>query len=124
MKLQTQVQLEKAQNAITYEGHILSLGSCFAEHIGNKLGYYKFRSVSNPFGILFHPLAIENLLTRAIAEKGYTKADVFFLNERWHCFDGHSILSHASVETLLDRLNTGLQQTRQQIKEASHILIT
>ncbi|MEB8345756.1 GSCFA domain-containing protein [Flavobacteriaceae bacterium KMM 6898] len=124
MKLQTHVPLEKAQNPITYDGHILSLGSCFAEHIGNKLGYYKFQSMGNPFGILFHPLAIENLLSRAIAEKEYTKADVFFLNERWHCFDGHSILSHASEETLLDRLNTGLQQTRQQIKGASHILIT
>lgn len=124
MKLQTQVPLEKAQNPITYDGHILSLGSCFAEHMGNKLLNYKFRSILNPFGILFHPLAIENLISRAIEEKKYTKADVFFLNERWNCFDGHSVLSHALQETLLDRLNTGLQQTLQQIKEATHIIIT
>ncbi len=124
MKLQTIVPLEKSHHAIGYDSHILSLGSCFAEHIGNKLGYFKFRAVLNPFGILFHPLAIENLITRAISEKPYTETEVFFLNERWHCFDGHSILSDASQEKLLDRLNLGLEQTRQQIKMASHMFIT
>lgn len=124
MKLQTVVPLDIAKKPITYDSHILSLGSCFAEHIGKKLQYFKYRSVLNPFGILFHPLAIENLISRAMAEKEYTKADIFFLNERWHCFDGHSLLSNASESTLLDSLNNGLQQTRQQIKGASHIFIT
>lgn len=124
MKLQTVVPLEIAKDPITYGGHILTLGSCFAEHIGNKLGYYKYRSLLNPFGILFQPLAIENLLTRAVAENEYTKADIFFLNERWHCFDGHSILSDASEAILLNRLNSGLRQTHLQIKESSHIIIT
>ncbi len=124
MKLQTQVPLDVAKKALGYDSHTLSLGSCFAEHIGKKLQYYKYRSVLNPFGILFHPLAIENLITRAMAEKEYTKADIFFLNERWHCFDGHSVLSSATEAALLDKLNHGLQQTRQLIIGASHILIT
>lgn len=124
MKLQTVVPLDIAKNPITYESHILSLGSCFAEHIGKKMQYFKYRSVLNPFGILFHPLAIENLISRGIAEKEYTKADIFFLNERWHCFDGHSLLSDASEAILLDRLNNGLQQTHQQIMGASHLFIT
>ena len=124
MKLQTIVPLDAAKKPMGYDSQILTLGSCFAEHIGKWLQYYKVRSVLNPFGILFHPLAIENLISRAMAEKEYTKADIFFLNERWHCFDGHSVLSSASEATLLDKLNEGLQQTRQQIKGASHILIT
>ncbi|MEJ1224094.1 GSCFA domain-containing protein [Sediminicola sp. 1XM1-17] len=124
MKLQTFVPLEKAQQPIGYDSHILTLGSCFAEHMGNKLEYFKFQAVQNPFGILFHPLAIENLITRAILEEPYAKADVFFLNERWHCFDGHSILSDASQEILLERLNIGLEQIREQIKMASHMVIT
>ena len=124
MKLQTVVPLDIAKNPITYESHILSLGSCFAEHIGKKMQYFKYRSVLNPFGILFHPLAIENLISRAVTEKEYTKADIFYFNERWHCYDGHSILSDASEAILLDRLNNGLQHTHQQIKEASHIFIT
>ena len=124
MKLQTIVPLNAAKNPLGYDSHILTLGSCFAEHIGKKLQYYKYRCVLNPFGILFHPLAIENLISRAMAEKEYTKADIFFLNERWHCFDGHSVLSSTTEATLLEKLNNGLQQARQQIKGATHILIT
>jgi lysophospholipase L1-like esterase len=124
MKLQTLVPLEISKNPISYESEILSLGSCFAENMGSKLRYYKFQSVVNPFGILFHPLAIENLISRAMAEEAYTKADIFFLNERWHCFVGHSVLSDAAGEMLLDRLNNGLQKTYQKILGASHMIIT
>lgn len=124
MKLQTVVPLDISKNPISYESDILSLGSCFAENMGGKLGYYKFQSALNPFGILFHPLAIENLISRAMVKKKYTKADIFFLNERWHCFDGHSVLSDAAGAVLIERLNNGLQQTSQKILGASHMIIT
>lgn len=124
MKLQTQIPLIKANNQIDYSSQLLLLGSCFSENIGAKLNYFKFQSIQNPFGILFHPLAIENLIYRAVEEKLYTETDVFFLNERWHCFDAHSEVSKLSKDELLITLNLGLTQTRQQLKKASHIIIT
>ena len=70
MNLQTKIQLKQQQdNQIDYSSNILLLGSCFAENIGKKLDYFKFKNFQNPFGILFHPLAIENLITRAINNK-------------------------------------------------------
>lgn len=124
MKLQTQIPLEKAENQIGYNSQFLLLGSCFVENIGSKLGYYKFRQLQNPFGILFHPLAIENLITKAIQEERYTESDIFHLNERWHCFDAHSALSDPSKENLLKKLNDGLEATRSQLYTASHLIIT
>ena len=94
------------------------------ENIGDKLAYYKFQTVQNPFGILFHPLAIEKLVTRAIQQTVYTEKDVFFLNDKWQCYDAHSDLSSGSKEVLLQNLNTGLEQTKIQIESASHIIIT
>ena len=124
MKLQTQVPLKKAENQIDYRSQLIVLGSCFANNIGDKLAYYKFQTLQNPFGILFHPMAIENLFSRAIQQKEYTGEEVFFLNERWQCYDAHSDLSSVTKEELLGRLNSGLLQTKLYITKATHIFIT
>lgn len=124
MKLQTQILLEKAVNQIGYGSQLLLLGSCFAENMGRKFDHYKFRQLQNPFGILFHPLAIENLIVKAIQKEGYSESDIFHLHERWQSFDAHSALSDTSKESLLKKLNHGLEATRLQLHTASHILIT
>lgn len=125
MELQTKISLKpEANNQIDYNSRILLLGSCFVENIGGKLDYFKFRNTINPFGILFHPVAIETLITKVINEKLFTEKDIFFHNERWHCFEAHSKISNASKEKLLDELNTLIQQTHKSIKETTHIVIT
>ena len=124
MKLQTQIPLKQAENQIDYDSQILILGSCFAENIGAKLNYFKFQTVQNPFGVLFHPLAIEKLISKAVRKERYLDDDVFFLNERWHCFDAHSDLSDVSKEKLLEKLNTALEKTYQQIIKSTHVIIT
>jgi lysophospholipase L1-like esterase len=124
MKLQTQVPLQQAGNQIDYQSQVLLLGSCFVENIGKKLDYFKFRTLQNPFGILFHPKAIVNLVSRSIQKTGYTSDDVFHHNERWHCFDAHSDLSDISKDGLLQKLNHSLEQTNQQIAQTTHFVIT
>jgi lysophospholipase L1-like esterase len=100
------------------------VGSCFSENISKKLSYYKFKKFSNPFGILFNPVAIEKLITNAINEKQYSENDIFKLNERWHCFDAHSDLSSSDKNELLENLNTAVKLTNKELTEASHIIIT
>ncbi|MCX6226649.1 MAG: GSCFA domain-containing protein, partial [Bacteroidia bacterium] len=34
------------------------IGSCFTEHIGNRLKMLKFAVNQNPFGIVYNPLSI------------------------------------------------------------------
>ena len=81
MKLQTNIPLQKqSHNLIDYHSTILLLGSCFAENIGEKFNYFKFNSFQNPFGILYHPKGIENLILNAINEKVYDESEVFYHN--------------------------------------------
>ena len=100
------------------------MGSCFTESIGEKLDYYKFQNTKNPFGIIFHPVAIEKLVTRAINEIYFTEDDVFFYNEQWHCFEAHSLLSNSDKESFLKILNEKLQLLNKSIKSATHIIFT
>lgn len=125
MNLQTHIPFSKeTRNPIDYNSKVFLLGSCFSESIGDKFSHFKFQSSQNPFGILFHPKAIETIVTNAINEKEYTEEDIFFLNERWHCFEAHSQLSNASKEELLDNLNEAIKSTHKQLHESTHIIIT
>lgn len=125
MILQTEIPIKKEPyHPIEYTSKIQLLGSCFSTNIGNKFTYYKFQSSQNPFGILFHPKAIETLITNAKNLKEYTKEDLFFLNERWHCFDAHSSLSDPNKENLLNKLNTAIAALHKELHHATHICIT
>ena len=124
MNFTTKISIPKNDNPIDYNAEIVSLGSCFAENMANKFDYFKFKNSCNPFGILFHPLAIEKLIDFAVSEKQFSEEDVFFHNERWHCFDAHSDLSNSSQSTLIANLNTIVIATKLQLQAASHIIIT
>ena len=124
MNFLTQIPLTKSKNPIDYSSQLLLLGSCFSENIGTKLEYYKFQGLQNPFGILFHPLAIEKLIQKSVNQELITEKDVFNANEKWHSFDAHSCLSNPSKEKIIIDLNEALSSTAVQLKKASHIIIT
>jgi len=125
LKLQTQIPFKKQDNnLIDYNSKILLLGSCFVENIGEKLDYFKFQSTVNPYGILFHPIAIKNCVNFSIDKKNFSDQDIFFHNELWHCFDTHSDLSSTSKENLLNNLNEAIKLTNKHISNSTHIVIT
>ena len=124
MNFRTLIPIPKSNYPIEYNSKIMSLGSCFAVNMAEKLDYFKFQNSCNPFGILFHPLAIEKLIDFAVSGKQFTESDIFFYNERWHCFDAHSDLSNSSKEELLSSLNALIKSTNQHITESTHIIIT
>jgi len=124
MKLQTQVPINNSPYPISYNSEIVLLGSCFTNHIGSKLEYHKFRTTLNPFGILFHPKALSNLVERALNKEEYREEELFLHQEQWHSFEAHSDVSKNSKEELLLALNEHLDLTRQKLTTASHLILT
>ena len=124
MQFTTPIPIQKSNFQIDYSSRIVSLGSCFAVNIGEKFQYFKFQNTINPFGILFHPLALEKIISKAILREEFTEEDIFFHNERWHSFDVHSDLSVSDKEDSLKRLNSNLKSFRNDLAESSHVIIT
>jgi hypothetical protein len=125
MKLQTQIPLQKeTKNPINYHSKMVLLGSCFSENIGAKFDYFKFQNLQNPFGIFFHPKAIEKFVQQVISKKVFTENDIFFENERWHSFDAHSCLSSIDKNELLNTLNAGILNANSALQNATHCFIT
>ncbi|MCG2610634.1 GSCFA domain-containing protein [Flavobacterium sp. SM15] len=124
MNFLTKIPLVKTESPIDYNSRILLLGSCFAENIGSKFDYYKFQSLVNPFGIIFNPVSIADIVRRATDKDFFSENDAFFYNERWNSYQVHSELSSANKETFLEQLNYQIEVTQAQILQASHVCVT
>ncbi len=124
MQFSTKITIPKSNNPIDYNSKIVSLGSCFAENMSEKLDYFKFVNFVNPFGIIFNPVSIENIISRVVNQQKFTEKDVFFHNERWNCYEVHSELSHENKDEFINSLNLIIQQSYNLILQSTHFIIT
>ena len=124
MNFSTKIPIKKSNFPINYNSKIMLLGSCFSENIGSKFEYFKFQNTINPFGIIFNPISIENLIYRAIENIEFNESDVFFHDDLWKCFEVHSDLNCESKTDLLQNLKRLLIEFKRQLSQSSHIIIT
>ena len=124
MNFTTKIPISKSAHPIDYHSKIVSLGSCFAVNMAEKLDFFKFENTCNPFGIIFNPVSIEKLVYRITQQLFYTENDIFFHNESWHCYEAHSELSHSNKAAFLNSLNGIIEKANGQISDASHVIIT
>lgn len=124
MNFRTKIEVPFYAHPIDYNSKIVSLGSCFAQNMGDKFEYFKLQCTTNPFGIIFNPISIEKLIKRAVEDDFYTEEDIFFYNERWQSFEVHSELSHSDKQEFLNILNRALSQTKTKLLDASHLILT
>lgn len=124
MKFSTVVPVQKAKKQLTYDDKILSLGSCFAVNMGEKFKKFQFQNVINPFGILFHPKAIEQILDYAYSQYVFAEKDVFCHNEIWSCFAVHSDMNELEQEDIVTKLNVKLFDLQVALKESSLLILT
>ena len=59
----TSVNIPASPNKIGYADKILLLGSCFADNIGEKFSEHYFQTTINPFGTLYNPASIAQIVS-------------------------------------------------------------
>lgn len=116
--------IPKSTIELNYKSSIFLLGSCFAENIGNNLQNHKFNTLINPFGILFHPLAIERILNEILNNSLIEEKDVIFYNEQYLSLHSHSSLNKSNLSDYLDNYNLKLKESYLFLKNSSHVVIT
>lgn len=123
MDFRTQVKIEPLAQKIQIHEPILLLGSCFSEHIGNKIQEAKFDVLSNPFGVLFNPISIFNLLNKNLGgdyfENNYLKNRGVYYN--YHL---HSKVSNPNIEELKKEVGQKYSQTQKYLSNSKHIILT
>lgn len=120
----TEVQVKQTDLNLTHQHKVLTIGSCFAEVIGQKLLQHNVDVLVNPFGTIFNPVSL-SLLLKAAATQVYTFDEhLVEHNGIWYAYDFHSSLSSPSKTQLLDQIYKRLDQTRQQLEKAELLIIT
>ncbi len=109
---------------IIYTDNILLIGSCFTEHIAERLQQHKFKVLSNPHGILFNPLSVADSLNSYIDHKKYQPSELFYLNELWNSWDHHTRFSNIDQATALKTINESQIQAAEFICKADWVIIT
>ncbi len=124
MEFQLPIKINALPAPLTYRDRLLLVGSCFTEHIGNKLQELKFDVLQNPNGILFDPQSVASSLVSYIQNRQYTADDLFYLNEVWQSWQHHSLYSGMDREACLQRINAAQQKAHHFLQHAACIIIT
>ena len=120
----TIIKTNKQEPAINYNSNILLFGSCFTEHISQKLAYFKFQTLTNPFGILFNSRALQKAVLDCVNNTNYVEKDLIQHNGLWHSLAHHSKFSSPDISQTLSHINTSIKTANTFINKASHIIIT
>lgn len=120
----TLVPISPSKVSIKQEDGIVLIGSCFSENIAAKLIAHKFLVTKNPYGILYHPLAIRNALMEIMSNKTYQKEDLFYHNELWQSWNHHSDFSGLNEADVLNGVNASIKTAHNNLKTAKHLIIT
>jgi len=124
MRFRTELPIPKFPFQISYQDHILLLGSCFSDNIGTFLTKNRFFALSNPFGTLFNPVSIANVIKMTLNPTLFSNDYRYFFDHRYISFAHHGSFSHSDENQFLTQIKQQWQITKTFIEKAGYIFIT
>lgn len=109
---------------INMDTEILMLGSCFAQHIGQRLHYLKIRTNVNPSGISYNPVSLARIMKSALSQTAITASTLVHNGDKYVHFDFHGTMGHHDQNMCCEQLNTGLTNLKHAITASDLIFIT
>uniref|UniRef100_UPI004047A983 GSCFA domain-containing protein n=1 Tax=Algoriphagus sp. TaxID=1872435 RepID=UPI004047A983 len=109
---------------ITHASKVVSLGSCFAQTIGSKMKAAKFDVLVNPFGTLFHPLNLADLLKQAISAAQMDPDGVVEREGVFVHYGAHSEVKGGTRTELEENYTCQMLALHHSLKEATHLVLT
>ena len=108
MKFRTEIKCSPASQQIDHDSKVVLLGSCFSEHMEAKFDHFKFKHFSNPFGILFNPLAIQKAIQNCVSKTYYSQSNLVQNNDTWLSLNHHSKFNNRDPEKVLHAINENI----------------
>lgn len=120
----TTFQIEPLSSRVSYQESIFFIGSCFTEHIGQKLIDLKYKVLQNPFGILYNPVSILNTIERIEKNIAFSEEDLVERDGLYHSFHHHGRFSDTNKERSLKKINAELDCASHALKDVRWLVIT
>jgi hypothetical protein len=124
IQFKTPIILAKSAIKISHKNQFLSIGSCFSTNMGEKLNNASFKTCINPFGVLYNPISIANVVNGVLNQKQYDIKDLYAHQNLWVSFDHHGQFSNENPSHVLDAINNHILEAKPFISNQSVLLIT
>lgn len=99
-------------------------GSCFADNMASRLERYRFRVVSNPFGVLYNPFSIADMLESLAAGRRFAAEDLDCDGELWFSYRHHGSFSGTDPQEVLRRIGRAADAGGRALREADTVVLT
>jgi len=109
---------------ISYRDTIVSIGSCFSEHIARHMLMHKWKVCIHPFGILYNPVSVGRALKRIARHQLYDVSELVSDGELWHSWDHHGRFSHPEADVVVEHINAEIDRAHLYLKEAQWLFVT
>ncbi len=123
-QFRTEVKIPEFDWKVSYQSGLIFLGSCFTNHIGERMQELKFKTDVNPFGIIYNPVSVKNSLEKLIANESFQEENLKFHNGRWYSFYHHTNFSHHDKKLCLGRINQKIKGSSEFLKKANFLFIS
>ena len=123
MEFRTELFVKSGQN-MGLSDNVVTIGSCFADDIGEKLVQNKFKVLKNPFGTVYNPVSIHRLLICAIDQVSPTGQGFLERDGSYYHHDFHSEWNSLSTELLKQNLESQINIVHRSLSECRVLIIT
>jgi hypothetical protein len=108
---------------IEYGKNILFLGSCFSDEIAVKAKYQGFKVDSNPFGTIFHPLALSRFIKETLSDEAISER-IIQRNDLYLSWDASSSIVGFSPNELISNIQKVRLDWKEKLLSATHLFMT
>tara|TARA_B110000305_G_scaffold242116_1_gene320074 strand:- start:18170 stop:19108 length:939 start_codon:yes stop_codon:yes gene_type:complete len=122
MKLKLDFNFPSLSGNIKYDDSVVLLGSCFSDSMTSHFQHSGFNALSNPFGTLFHPIAIANTIKASLTNS--TEVNVLERDGIFFSWDSGSKIHAYSKEDLKLKVIAARTELKNHLEKANLLVIT
>jgi len=120
----TEIEQSKMPFSIDHKDGLITLGSCFSDEIGQRLSKNKFETLVNPFGTIFNPLSIFELVDIAMEPSTLLEEAMLGRDGLYFNYKLHSSFRSKSKDGLLETIQGQLDESKQWLTKAKVLFLT
>lgn len=103
--------------------HVVFLGSCFAQYMGERFQSFGLHSLCNPLGVLYNPESIR-LQVYAALHLGEKPIPLFCFEDEWRCWLAGTQIGGNTEQACRNVVEGALQMLQLSLQSADYLFVT
>ena len=122
MKFKLDTTIPDFPSKINHSDGIILIGSCFSDEMKSHFDNAGFNTLSNPFGTLFHPLSLADVISKSINDSH--DVDVYQRDDLFFSWDSSGALYATSERDLTSSIIKQREELKKHLSKAKLLIVT